>query len=78
MVIPLIIGTLETIPKENRGLGNQRISRDHPDYSIIKIAQNTETSSRDLRRLPVTQTPVKKPSAYAGVKNSQRIKIITQ
>ena len=32
------------------------ISGDHPDYSIIKISQNTEKSPGNLRRLAVTQT----------------------
>ena len=40
-------------------LGNKRTSRDHPDYSIIKIDQNIEKSSGDLRKLAVSQTPVK-------------------
>ena len=34
-------------------------SRDHPNYSIVNNAQNTEKSPEDLRRLVVTQTPVK-------------------
>ena len=38
---------------------NQRMSQDHPNYSIVKIDQNTEKSPGDLRRLAVTQTPVK-------------------
>ena len=41
------------------GLGNKRTSGDHPNYSIIKIGQNTEKSPGDLRRLAVTQTPMK-------------------
>ena len=41
------------------GIGNKRMSRDHPNYSIDEISQNTETSPGDLRRLAVTQTPVK-------------------
>ena len=40
------------------GLGNERMSRDHPIYNIIKIDQNTEKDSGDLKRLAVTQTPV--------------------
>ena len=40
-------------------LGNKRKSGNHPDYSIIKIDQNTEKSPRDLRILVVTQTPMK-------------------
>ena len=31
---------------------------DYPDYSIINISQNTVKSSKDLKRLAVTQTPV--------------------
>ena len=41
------------------GLGNNGTSEDHPDYSIIKIGQNTKKSPGDLRRLAVTQIPVK-------------------
>ena len=37
--------------------GNRRTCRDHPNYSITKIGQNNEKSSRDVRRLLVTQTP---------------------
>ena len=40
-------------------VGNQRMNPDHSNYSIGKIVQNTEKSSGDLRRLAVTQTPVK-------------------
>ena len=43
------------------GLGNKRTSRDHPNYYIIENGQNTEKSPGDLRRLAVTQTPVKDP-----------------
>ena len=39
-------------------VGNQRTSRDRPNYSITKISQNTEKSPRNLS-LAVTQTPVK-------------------
>ena len=45
----------EMIGKGTGRLRNQRTSRDHPDYSITKIGQ----SPGDLRRLAVTQTPVK-------------------
>ena len=37
-------------------LGKKKTSRDHPDYCIIKIGQ---TSPGDLKRLAVTQTPVR-------------------
>ena len=52
------------------------MSRDPPNYRIVEIDQNTEKSPGDLRRLVVTQTPVEKPSANAGVKNSKMSKII--
>ena len=39
-------------------VGNKRTTGDHPEYSIIKIGQNTQKSPGDLRRLAVTQTPV--------------------
>ena len=35
---------------------NRRMSRDHLNYSITKIKQNTETSPGDLKRLAVSQT----------------------
>ena len=47
------------ISRRNWGLGNKRTSGDHPNYCIIEIGQNTEKSLGDLRRLAVTQTPVR-------------------
>ena len=44
---------------------NKRTSGDHPNYSIIKISENTEESPENLRRLTVTQTS-------AVVKKSKR------
>ena len=35
------------------------MSREHPNHVIVKINQNTEKSSGDLRGLAFTQTPVK-------------------
>ena len=68
------------------GFGNKRTSRDHPNYSIVKIGQNTEKSPGDLSpqdssQYSVTQTfchsnSSEKPSANAGMKNSQKRKII--
>ena len=61
-VIPIVIYALDTVTKRLvkgfGGLRNKRTSGDHPSYSIIKIDQNTEKSSGDLRRLAVAQTPV--------------------
>ena len=45
---------------------------DYPNDSITENGQNTEKSPGDLRRLAVTQTPVKK-SAYTDVKNSKGV-----
>ena len=47
----------QNISKGTRRLRNERISRDHPDYSAIMIGKNTEKSPGDLRRFAVTQTP---------------------
>ena len=45
------------------GLGeiNMRMSRDHPNYSIAEIDQNTEKSPRGMGKLAATQTLVKSP-----------------
>ena len=40
-------------------LGSWWTGRDYPNDSIAEDGQNTGTSSGDLRRLAVTQTPVK-------------------
>ena len=60
-VIPIVIGCTRNNPQRiGKGtwrLGNERTSRDHPDYIIIKIGKNTEKSPGDLRRLVVIQTP---------------------
>ena len=40
-------------------LGSLRTGRDYPNDSIVENGQNPETSPADLRRLAVTQTPVK-------------------
>ena len=58
------------------GLGNKKTSGDHPNNCIVKIDQNTEVSQGHLMGLAVAHAPTKKPSANAGVKNSQESKII--
>ena len=40
------------------GLGNKRVSGDHPKNGIVEIGQNTAKSPGYLRRLASTQTPV--------------------
>ena len=63
-VIPIMVSALGTTLKElvkgTRRHGNKKTNRGNPDYSIIKIGQNTEKSPGDLRRLTVTQTPMRK------------------
>ena len=49
----------QRIIKGAGGVGNKKTSGDPPNYYLIKIDQNTERSPGDLRRLAVTQTPVK-------------------
>ena len=61
-VIPIVIGTLGIILQGLvRGpgrVGNQT-SQDHPNYSIVEVGQNTEKSPGDLKKLAITQPPVK-------------------
>ena len=47
------------IIKKPGRLGSWRTGRDLPNDSIAETGQNPETSPGDLRRLAVTQTPVK-------------------
>ena len=62
-IIPIVIGAFGTVTKGLlKGLedfGSWRPSGDHPNQSIIENGENTEKSPGDLRRLAVTQTPVK-------------------
>ena len=56
-VMPIIIGSLGTVPKSLvRGLKRLEIGG---HVENIQIGQNTEKSPGDLRRLAVTQTPSK-------------------
>ena len=57
-VIPIVSGALGTIFRgliRGLELGNLRTNRDHPNYNIVKIGQNTEKGPGDLRKLAVTQ-----------------------
>ena len=62
-VIPIVIGAIRMVmkgwEKEAGRVGNRRTNRYHPNYRIVEIGQNTEKSPVHLRRLSVTQTPVK-------------------
>ena len=58
--ILIVIGTVtKGLVQELENLKNKRKSRDHPNYSIIEVSQITEKNPGDLKRLVVTQTPVK-------------------
>ena len=61
-IVPIVIGALGTITKGLlKGLEDLEVGGrvETPNDSIAKNGQNPETSPRDLRRLAVTQTPVK-------------------
>ena len=59
-VIQFVNGVLSTVTKGLvQGLGNKRTCGDHPNNSIIKIGKNTKKSPGDLRRLAITQTPLR-------------------
>ena len=55
-------------------LGNKRTSQDHPNYSIIKIGQNTEKSPRKFRRPDATQTPARSYQLTLVWKTFKRVK----
>ena len=62
-IITIVIGALGTVIKgliqEQDDLEIREWDGDYPNYCIIEISQNTVESPEDLRRLVVTQTPVK-------------------
>ena len=62
-IILIVIGSFGTVTKGLlkglERLGSWRASGDHTNYYIIENGQNTEKSPGGLRRLAVTQTPVK-------------------
>ena len=63
IVIPIVTVMLEMVSKrlrrETKDIVNQRKNQDYPNYRIGEFSQNTEKCPGDLRRLAVTQTPVK-------------------
>ena len=59
IIILIVIGAFGTVTKGLlKGLEDLEVS-DHPNNSIIENGQNTGKSPGDLRRLAVTQSPVK-------------------
>ena len=67
----------QRICTRTRGFGNNRTSGINPNYSIANIDQNTEKSPGDLRRLAVSQTPVKDHRLMLMWKTLKGVKIIT-
>ena len=66
MVIPIVIGALDTVSKELvQGHRNKSTGGNYPNYSIVKIGQNTEESPGDSSE---------KSSANTDAKNSQEAK----
>ena len=49
----------QIIETETEGRGNKRTSGDHQNYRIVEISQNIVKSPGDLRRLAVSQTPLR-------------------
>ena len=60
--------------KETGRLGNKRTSKNHPDYSNIKIGQNTLKEFWKLEESYCHSSSSGKPSANTSVKNSQKNK----
>ena len=61
-VISIVLGALE-IASKNLGKTQEELEIrgwNNPDHSIIKIGKDSWKSPEDLKRLTVTQTPVKK------------------
>ena len=61
-----------SIGKGTRRLENKRTSEDHPDYSFIKVGQNTENNPGNLIILVLTQTPVKNSQRNNNNNNKQK------
>ena len=49
----------QEVGEETGVIGNQRENRNHLNYSMAEISENTQKSPGDLIRLAVTQSPVK-------------------
>ena len=59
-VISIVIGALSTVTKGIvKIFEDLEMSGNNPKHSITEIGQNTGKCPGDLRRLVVTQTPVK-------------------
>ena len=69
-IILIVIGAFGTVTNGLlKGLEDLEVSGRMETIQTTENGQNTEKSPGDLRRLAVTQSPVR-PSAYADMKNS--------
>ena len=58
-IIPIVIGALGKVTNRLiKGVGNNWTCRDHPNYSIIEISQNTEKSPGDLLSLKLQRETI--------------------
>ena len=62
-VIPLVVGPFGTVPeglkKRLEELKISKKNRNHQYYSIAEKGQNTDKSPGDLRKITITQIPLK-------------------
>ena len=69
------LGTvIKRISRVTGGLGNKRTNKDHVNYSIVEIGENTEKSPGDFKRFAVTLTPVKNHQLNLVAKILERVK----
>ena len=71
-VISMIVTHLEQFSwGKNGGIKNQKVNRDHPVHSIVKIGQNTDKSRGHLKRLACRLDSCERSTIQTGEKNSQ-------
>ena len=62
-VIPIVFGVFGTVSKtwngDRQNWKSEGKSKNHPGYSIVENGQNTEISTRDLKKLAVIWYPVR-------------------
>ena len=66
----------QRIEKGTGRIGNKNSSGNHPNDNTVKISENTEKSPDDLRKLAVSETPVKNYQLMLVWKTLIRGKII--
>ena len=58
MKVTVILIVISALGTGTGGFRNKKTSKDHSNYSIVEIGQNTKKSPGDLRRLTVAQSLV--------------------